>query len=73
VPFGPAELLVCALLQSAEHVVEVEAGGLLALRILRKFIVNGPLAGAGSQFDPLSLPGEARWKRLPDRYRYCAR
>jgi len=24
------------------------------------FIVNGPLAGAGSQFDSLSLPGVSR-------------
>ena len=24
-------------------------------------IVNGPLAGAGSQFDSFSLPGDSRW------------
>src|SRR5712672_2869003 len=49
----PVELLVRPFLQLAEHVVEIEAGGLLALRVLSE---------GGEEFPDVSL----RWHQQKD-------
>src|SRR5947208_2487982 len=52
-PFGSAELLVSSLLQSAQHVVEIKARGLLALRVLPE---------GGEEFADVGL----RWHQQKD-------
>ena len=42
---SPAELLVCPLLKPAEHVAEVEAGGLLTLRVVPERLQEFPDIG----------------------------